>query len=143
MIEALAVDKPGQNRTCPGHVRVSEAPDIGPDIAGEGPKGTPRKCPAGGSDVRIALENKAFPPPQPGQSACFDGQTFDCVAVEPYTRRDGTVSALGHWRSLCPSCTKPFVQPAGVGTNILRRCKPCRDIRGPYRLNRRERKNLA
>jgi hypothetical protein len=42
-------------------------------------------------------------------SRIYDGQHYELVRQEPYTRRrDGTLTALAVWRSHCALCGEPF-----------------------------------
>ena len=37
-----------------------------------------------------------------------DGQRYELVRTEPYTRTDGSDTTLAVWRSECPVCGEPF-----------------------------------
>lgn len=44
----------------------------------------------------------------PGFTLTYSGQRFVCVAVEPYTRRDGRRSKLAVWEARCAVCHTAF-----------------------------------
>ena len=43
-----------------------------------------------------------------GEARDYKDQKYLCVSVEPYTRRDGTQTALLLWESQCAECGEPF-----------------------------------
>ena len=62
--------------------------------------------------------------PAPGSVLAVDDQRFRLIAAEPYTRRDGTASALLTWSSACPTCGTEFEVRSGLRTKALtRRCE--------------------
>ena len=38
----------------------------------------------------------------------YDGQRYDLVRTEPYTRTDGSQTELSVWQSECPVCGEAF-----------------------------------
>ena len=38
----------------------------------------------------------------------YDGQRYELVRTEPYTRLDGGRTTLAAWRSACPTCGEMF-----------------------------------
>lgn len=38
----------------------------------------------------------------------YDNQRYECVAFEPYSRRDGTTTTLAVWESACARCGATF-----------------------------------
>jgi len=62
--------------------------------------------------------------PAVGTILTADDQRFRLEAAEPYTRRDGTASALLTWSSSCPTCGAEFEVRSGLRTKSLtRRCE--------------------
>lgn len=52
------------------------------------------------------------------------GQRYTCTASVPFTRRDGTVSAVLTWQSACADCGEAFAFRAGATKwEPNRRCK--------------------
>lgn len=54
-------------------------------------------------------------PPVAGQVAMHKGQRFECLRVEPYTRKDGQPSGIAVWQSHCAECAEPFTFKRGIG----------------------------
>jgi hypothetical protein len=55
----------------------------------------------------------------------YDQQRYECVAIEPYHRRDGQVTSLEIWTSECVQCGEPFAfkrSPASQKFMPNRRC---------------------
>lgn len=59
----------------------------------------------------VAKERKATTVTAPG-----DAFTFTLIGFEPYTRRDGTQTAIKRWAASCRTCGAAFTvtTPAGV-----------------------------
>jgi rRNA maturation protein Nop10 len=38
----------------------------------------------------------------------YDGQRYELIRTEPYTRVDGSETTLSVWRSVCPVCGEAF-----------------------------------
>lgn len=66
-------------------------------------------------------------PPSPGAQLTFYGQPYIISAVEPYTRRDGKLSAIIYWVTMCATCKSELVRfKTGLAGKIdTRRCKTC------------------
>ena len=56
----------------------------------------------------------------PGKVRDYAGQQYDCVAIEPYTRRrDGASSYLAVWRSKCAQCGAPVQLPLTAASSAF------------------------
>ena len=65
-------------------------------------------------------------PPLPGARHYFYGQPYMVVAVAPWRRRDGTLSAVVNWLTACASCGQSVTFRTGIHGKIdVRRCKTC------------------
>lgn len=63
--------------------------------------------------------------PPIGLAVAINGQRFDLMAVEDYTRLDGTPTNLLVWNSDCAECGAPFITKSGSKSLPgVRRCKP-------------------
>lgn len=101
-------------------------------------------------------------PPPVGTELWRFSSRYVCVGVEPYTRRDGAVSALLVWAGHCADCGAPITCRTGLRSHgINRRCdahkaprRPAcgeaaaranamQATRGAARAKRREAKRLA
>lgn len=65
-----------------------------------------------------------------GDVRLFRGQRYECEAIEPYTRKDGTQSSVALWTSHCATCGQPFTAKMAVGqwdhpsfSGPVRRCR--------------------
>lgn len=59
-----------------------------------------------------------------GAERLHKGQAYICTASVPFTRKDGTVSAVLTWQSNCPDCGSAFSFRAGAAKwEPNRRCK--------------------
>lgn len=85
---------------------------------------------------------QGFPSAVFGARWVFDSQTFDCIEVTRYEPAGRPATIVGVWDACCPTCQCRFTQNARQGAYPARRCKSCRELRGPYRLNLRERRAL-
>ena len=61
----------------------------------------------GASPIANREDNKPFSNLQ-AHPRFIDGQRYDCVGSEPYTRRDGRQTTLLVWETRCPVCNQPF-----------------------------------
>lgn len=59
--------------------------------------------------------------PSVGLSIAYDGQVFEMVRSEPYTRKDGGQSALLTWRTNCRSCGEVVEYKTGCEFRVSRR----------------------
>lgn len=60
-----------------------------------------------------------------GHVLAAGGQSYTCVLIEPYTRKDGAPSAIAHWEAHCAECGAPFIHKtslAGGKFQPNRRC---------------------
>ena len=62
-----------------------------------------------------------------GEVRMFQGQRYECEAIEPYTRKDGAQSSIALWGTHCATCSQPFTAKMAVGQWD----RP--DFRGPVR----------
>ncbi len=71
------------------------------------------------SDVMAAASSRI------GEVKDYKDQKYLCTAVSPYTRRDGTQSALLVWESQCAECGEVFTfkTPNGEKFEPNRRCQ--------------------
>jgi hypothetical protein len=65
-----------------------------------------------------------------GEVRMFNGQRYECEAIEPYTRKDGVQSSVALWATRCATCGQPFTAKMSVGhwdhpafTGPVRRCR--------------------
>lgn len=60
-----------------------------------------------------------------GEVKKYKNQTYQCVEVEPYTRRDGTESVVLVWETACADCgrTFSFTTPNRRWFSPSRRCQ--------------------
>lgn len=62
-----------------------------------------------------ALKDTKFAEVPPiGVAVDVRGQRYDLIAIEPYTRKDGTSTQLSVWMAECTVCCRPFVARAPV-----------------------------
>lgn len=60
-----------------------------------------------------------------GADRLHKGQRYTCVASVPFTRKDGTVSAVLTWQSECAECGEAFKMTTPAGSEKFepnRRC---------------------
>lgn len=58
----------------------------------------------------------------------LDGQRYERIGEEPYTRRDGRMTTVALWQSICRACHQPwqFIRSdKPVPTGPPRQCKSC------------------
>jgi len=66
------------------------------------------------------------------------GRTFDLEAVLPYTRKDGSASALSVWRGTCRQCGAPFEVVTSANLAVITKTKRLAVVHCPaHRLRRR------
>lgn len=64
--------------------------------------------------------------PAIGAVVYLDDQVYELRGSEPYTRKDGAVSALLTWETACPSCGETFRVKTGLSAGAInRRCANC------------------
>ena len=57
-----------------------------------------------------------------GTVVMLKGQRYELVRLEPYIRKDGTLSTLLIWSSRCPVCDDPFEVKSALKGEPNRRC---------------------
>lgn len=66
--------------------------------------------------------------PPVGTILKLDEQVYSLLAVEDYTRKDGTASKLLSWSTRCPVCGDAFEIKTGLkARDVVRRCPAHRD----------------
>jgi hypothetical protein len=65
-----------------------------------------------------------------GEVRMFQGQRYECEAIEPYTRKDGAQSSIALWGTHCATCGQPFTAKMAIGqwdwpsfSGPIRRCR--------------------
>jgi hypothetical protein len=64
-------------------------------------------------------------------SRIFDGQRYDWVRSDAYTRLDGTETSLLVWRSACPVCGEPFEIRTPASTSRFQPNRRCTQHKRP------------
>lgn len=78
--------------------------------------------------------------PDLGIVFAVDGQEYELVKFEDYTRVDGVATNLLVWHSHCPDCGSQFEIKTGLATRAVnRRCSNCKRTGKPVK-GRRGRK---
>jgi hypothetical protein len=68
----------------------------------------------------------------------YDGQRYELVRTEPYTRTDGGKATLSVWRSICPVCGEPFETRRPSRARKFAPNRRCEELkRSGVRVNRR------
>lgn len=63
---------------------------------------------------------------QIGDMLVYKGARYQCVAVRPYTRKDGELTEIATMRALCADCGKPYEYETSRyyrSFSPIRRCK--------------------
>jgi hypothetical protein len=50
-----------------------------------------------------------------GEVRMFEGQRYECEAIEPHTRKDGAQSSIALWATHCATCGQPFTVKMAIG----------------------------
>ena len=67
-------------------------------------------------------------------------QAYECIGSKPYTRRDGTESAILTWQGECSNCGEPYTFTRGrFCFEHVANCQRCRARFTPSELARRGR----
>jgi hypothetical protein len=67
---------------------------------------------------------------EPGAQILSGGRKFTAVAVEPYTRRNGTPSQIVTWCGHCATCSAPYeTKGSRAGHNLAINCEEHRGKR--------------
>jgi hypothetical protein len=84
-----------------------------------------------------------------GEVRMFQGQRYECEALEPYTRKDGTQTTVALWATHCATCGQPFVIKMAIGQwdwpsfrGPVRRCREHAKKGARVRTEGRATKNL-
>lgn len=73
-------------------------------------------------------------PPPFGTLVMLDEQTYELADMEPYTRTNGTQSAILRWETACPACGASFNVKTGLSARELtRRCEDHRRMAKPVK----------
>jgi len=68
-----------------------------------------------------------------------DGQRYELVRTEPYTRTDGSDTTLAVWRSMCPTCGEAFEVRTPSRARRFEPNRRCEKHKRPgVRVNRRQ-----
>ena len=68
-----------------------------------------------------------------------DGQRYELIGTEPYTRRDGSETTLSLWQSECPVCGKAFEVRTPARARKFEPSRRCEKHKRPgVRVNRRQ-----
>lgn len=66
------------------------------------------------------------------------GRVFELEAVLPYTRKDGSASALSVWRGTCRQCGTPFEVTTSANLAVITKTKSLSVVHCPdHRVRRR------
>jgi hypothetical protein len=72
-----------------------------------------------------------------------DGQRYELVRTEPYTRLDGSETALSVWQSPCPVCGEAFEVRTPLRARRFEPNRRCLKHRRPgVRVNRRKKRKV-
>jgi hypothetical protein len=82
-------------------------------------------------------------PEQQSTTKFYDGQRYELVRTEPYTRTDGGETELSIWQSECPVCGGAFEVRTPARARKFEPNRRCRKHRRPgVRVNRREKHKM-
>ena len=70
--------------------------------------------------------------PRYGDPMVYKGQCYFYRRQQPHTRRNGKVTSLMVWETVCPECSAAFeVETFNTKTRPRRRCDACKTARKP------------
>lgn len=74
----------------------------------------------------------------------LDGQGYELVGLEPYTRTDGSKTQLMVWSAPCATCGDPFTVKSGMTFKAPnRRCDGCKRTGKPVKGRRGRKINVT